>query len=917
MEKKRVNLTVDGKKVQVEEGKLLIDVLEELGIYVPSLCHIQGVGGTGSCGLCIVEVKGLGLVKACETMAEEGMVIETNSEKIRSERIEALKVLLSVTKHPIICLSCPYRSECEDPLNCKLGLKIKFGCKVCAKDGACKIQEVVEFLSPIPWDEFPEIEPRGLPVIHEPFFVRDYNYCVLCGRCIISCKDVRKEGAAFVYLELEDQETGKKVVPSLKEGNCKFCGECLDACPTGALRVPWEEIPDKEVKTICPYCGTGCGVKVGIKNGRIVSIKGDQDSPVNEGELCVKGRFGISFVESEERLKEPLIKVGDSFKPTTWDEAISEIAEKLSRYGPDEVGVLSSAKCTNEENYVIQKFARVVLGTNNIDHCARLCHSSTASGLSMSIGGSAMTNSIEDVLKSKTIVVIGSNTTENHPIIGLKIKRAKEMGKNLIVINPMEIELAKIADIWIRLKPGTDVALLLAMCKVICDEGLADEEFAEKCNNFHEFKSYLKSLSLEKLCSIAGVPEDAVRKASIIYATEKPSSIFFAMGITQHIGGTNNVLAISNLALLTGNIGKEGSGINPLRGQNNVQGACDMGALPDLLPGYIKTNSELKQDIEKVWGTEIPSEPGLTVVEMFEKALSGKIKAMYIIGENPAVSDPDTSKVEKALRNLDFLVVQDIFMSQTASFAKLVLPAASFAEKHGTFTNTERRVQMIRPFKDPPGFSKPDWEIVCDIAKKMGFGWAFPFKDPEEIFSEIRRAVPSYRGITYERLENGGIQWPCPSEDHPGTPFLFASGFSQGKPSFHNVPPESGDESQDGDYPFILTTGRSLFHFHTSTMTSKVEGIQEFSDASTLEMNQEDARSLGIKDGDAVMVESRRGSIETKVSLSKRVPKGVVFLTFHFPDVRVNRLSSSSRLDPISRIPNLKVIAVRIKPKRR
>ncbi len=906
-----LKIKINEKKVEVSPGRNLLEAILGSGIYVPHICYVPGVGGTGSCGLCLVEVKGKGIVKACETEAEDGMEVITDSLDIRKKRIEAFRMFLSMTRHPTVCLLCPYREECTGPENCKKGVEVKYGCKVCPMDGRCSIQEVASFLG-ITEEELPPYESRDLPVLEEPFFLRDYNYCVLCGRCVVVCKDVRKEGVSSVFMEVLEKG-GKINIPSLLGDGCKSCGRCVDVCPTGALKVPWEEVTDKVVETVCPYCGVGCGIEVGVKDGKVVWVRGDEESPVNGGELCVKGRFAITFVDSPERLKTPLIRDGGSFRASNWDEAIEVVAKGLSKF-KESCAVLSSAKCTNEENYLLQKFARVVLETNNVDHCARLCHSSTGDALSMSLGGSAMTNSISCLMFSKTIMVTGSNTTENHPIIGLRIKEAKERGANLIVVNPMRIELCDIADLWLRIRPGTDTALMSAMCKIIYDEGLWDREFVERfCHGFDGFVEFLESLDLKELSEITGVELGLIKEAARLYATEKPSSILFAMGITQHVGGVDNVLSVANLAMLTGNLGKRGSGVNPLRGQNNVQGACDMGALPNLLPGYVKVADDAgRSRFESAWGAEISSVPGLTVVEMFKAALDGHIKAMYIVGENPVISDPDSSKVIEALKRMDFVVVQDIFLSDTAKLADVVLPAASFAEKDGTFTSTERRVQRVRAFKSPPGDARPDWEIVCEVAKAMGWGRAFSYRSPEDVFSEIRSLVPSYAGITYGRLDAGGIQWPCPDENHPGTEFLFEGGFPPGKPLFHRVPTISGDEFPGDGYPFLLTTGRSLFHFHTSTMTGVVDGVKKVPHGRFLEVSYEDARELGLSDGDVVRVSSRRGSLDAKVKISDRVSKGILFSTFHFSDLPINRLTSSDRLDPTAKIPGFKVTAVRL-----
>ena len=743
-----------------------------------------------------------------------------------------------------------------------------------------------------------------------PFVEIDPNKCTNCERCVRICEE---RGAGVLSLA-----GGRIFIPQpLVETSCRSCGECAEICPTGALASRFWIAPDREERTICTFCGCGCGVKYGVVAGKITRASGDEENPVSRGYLCVKGRFGFEFVNSPERLTKPLVRRNGEFVPVSWDEALDLVASKFSEYKGGRFALIASAKCTNEENYLLQKFTRLVMKTNNIDHCARLCHAPTVAGLARAFGSGAMTNSIEDLEEASCILAIGTNTTAAHPLIGTRIRRALRRGAKLIVANPRRIDLCRWADIWLQHRPGTDLLLLLGMAKIIAEEGLCDEEFIRaQTEGFEELVESLRPLDLREISQITGIELQKLREAARLFATSKPAAILYGMGITQHVHGTDNVLAIANLALLTGNIGKPGSGVNPLRGQNNVQGACDMGALPNVLPGYVPVADGRRKEFEEAWGDLIPAEPGLMLTEIFEAARRGEVKALYIVGENPAISDPDVNHVEEALRRVEFLVVQDIFLTETARFAHVVLPAASFAEKEGTFTNTERRVQLLRKVIDPVGESKPDWQIICEIARRMK-ARGFDYAHPSEIFEELRKLIPSYRGISWERLRNGGIQWPCPSEDHPGTPILHTERFATptGKGRFAALSPKLPIEPPDDNYPFILTTERSLYHFHTGTMTRKVRGLEELRDRELVEVNPEDAQKLGLRDGDKVRVISRRGEVEAQIKVTSSSPPGVITMDFHFSEAPTNKLTNPAR-DPSSGIPELKFCAVRLEPVR-
>jgi formate dehydrogenase alpha subunit len=781
-------------------------------------------------------------------------------------------------------------------------------------------QEAMEWLEEVPVGERlaaisylgPGTRISGLSEVEQPM---DWDTGVAEARRCLQCHAIAPPGGQ-----------------TLREVGCKFCGACVDSCPTNALAdlgTRGIAKPDRTVTTICPYCGVGCQLRLEVKDERIIASRPDPDGAANHGQACVKGRFGIAeFVHHPERLSTPLIRKNRELKQASWDESLELIAKRLGKYTPDEIAVISSAKCTNEENYVIQKFARAVLGTNNVDHCARLCHAPTVAGLVQSFGSGAMTNSIGEIGNAACILAIGTNTTDDHPVIGLEMIRAARNEGKLIVINPKEIDLCRYASLWLQHNPGTDVALLMGMMRIVVDEGLHDRAFIEaRCENFDEFKKSLQDFDLDFVEQVTRVPRDKIVEAARMFATNRPASIVYSMGITQHSHGTDNVIATANLAMLTGNMGKPSSGVNPLRGQNNVQGACDMGALPNVYPGYqAVSDAAIREKFETAWGCSLPpslkekfgiawscslpASPGLTLVEMINAAHRKEIKALYLVGENPALSDPDVQHVLEALARLDFFVVQDIFLSETARLAHVVLPATSFAEKDGTFTNTERRVQRVRKVVEPPGDSRPDWWIICQVAQRLG-AKGFDYDHPSDIMEEIRKLTPSYGGISYERLEQGGLQWPCPVDDHPGTPILHINTCVRGKGRFiplKYIPP---GEMPSADYPLVLTTGRSLYHYHTGTMTRRVSGLNVMEPEGAVEINPQDASRLNIAHGDKVRVTSRRGEVITKAKVTETLRPGVVFMTFHFAESAANILTNP-KLDPVSKIPEFKVAAVKV-----
>ncbi len=796
----KITLTIDGVQVKTRKGATVLEAAQEAGIYIPTLCYDPDLKPYGACRLCVVEIEGMrGLPTSCTTTAAEGMVVHTDTPAINEVRDNIVELLIA--DHPSDCLTCP-------------------------KNQYCELQKVAAYLG-ITKQRFRKTT-KSIPIdSSNPFFDRDLNYCVLCGICVRTCDEIMGVNAIEISSRGYASQVGTFGDKPLIQSTCVSCGECVVRCPVGALIPKDARQPTREIETTCPYCGVGCVIYLGIRSGLVISVRGKRDGTVNKGRLCVKGRFGIAeFVHHPERLTTPLVRRNGNFEEATWEEALDLVAGKLANYKEGEVAVVSSAKCTNEDNYIIQKFARAVLGTNNIDHCARLCHAPTVVGLGQSFGSGAMTNSINELGDAGCILAIGTNTTEAHPVIALEIKRAVDKGAKLIVANPREIGLVRWADLWLRHNPGTDVALLMGMMRVIVDEGLIDPSFIEKrCENFDAFKESLKGFDLDVVERITGVPKNQVVEAARIYATNKPSTILYAMGITQHSHGTDNVIATANLAMLTGNIGKPSTGVNPLRGHNNVQGACDLGALPNVYPGYqAVSDPAIREKFEAAWGCSLPAEPGLTLTEIIDAAYEGQIKAIYLIGENPALSEPEARHAREALERLEFFVVQDVFLSETAQLAHVVLPTATFAEKDGTFTNTERRVQRVRKAIEPIGNSKPDWWVTCQIALRMG-AKGFDFEHPSQIMDEITSLTPSYGGISYNRLEEGGLQWPCPTQDHPGTPILHTEQFTRGKGRFIPLEYKPAMELPDDDYPLILTTERSLYHFHTGTLTRKVKGL--------------------------------------------------------------------------------------------
>ncbi|EFQ15893.1 formate dehydrogenase subunit alpha [Enterococcus faecalis] len=894
-----VTLSIDNQEVTVPKGTTILEAAKGLGVEIPTLCHLKELAPDGSCRMCVVEVEGGrrgGLTTACTAHCQEDMVVSTHSEKVADSRRFILDLLLS--NHKLECFSC-------------------------GKNGDCQLQQ---YALDYGIDATSFTEGKRMPCHQEdtsnPFFSYDPEKCIMCRRCARVCQ--LRQGRDVLSIANRGFET--KMMPSygqaFDQSICESCGNCVSSCPTGALTAKdtkeyrkWET---QKIPTTCPHCGTGCQMNLLVKNNRLVGVE-PLDGPANKKLLCVKGKFAsYKFVGSGDRLTEPLIKRNGIFEPASWEEALTLVSSKFNEIkaenGADALAGFSCSRATNEDNYVFQKMVRAAFGTNNVDNCARVCHSASVHGLAQTLGSGAMTNPIADITEDvDMILLVGSNPEEAHPVIGAQIRQAIQRGTQVVVVDPRKINLVKDSALHLQVQAGTNVAFANGMMHVILKEGLADRHFIEeRTEGFLDLEKMVADYTPEKVAEICHIhPEDLIQAARM-YAKAEKAPIIYCLGVTEHSTGTEGVMSMSNLAMLVGKVGKPGCGVNPLRGQNNVQGACDMGCMPYDFPGYQKVNNpEVIDKFEKAWHVPLNRNTGLTSTKVLPAATAGNVKGLYIFGEDPIVTDPDTGHVRQALESLDFLVVQELFMTETAAYADVVLPGISYAEKDGTFTNTERRVQRVRKAVEPRGQAREDYEIFCEVMTRMGYPCAY--ESAKEIMKEISAVTPSFGGINYERLEKESLQWPCRSLTDPGTPIMHVGSFARGKGLFKAIPYKQAQELPDEEYPYLMSTGRMLYHYNTRAMTGRTEGINQIANHSYIEINAVDAQALGIQEGDKVEVHSRRGKIETYAAVGNRVFPQEVFMTFHFPDGNVNEITNAV-FDDIATIPEYKVCAVAIKP---
>lgn len=890
-----ITITLDGREVSGYPGMTILELARESGINIPILCHDPQLPSVGACRVCLVEDERNGaLLASCVAPIAPGMVINTHSPRVIERRKTIVKLMLA--SHPDSCL-------------------------VCDKGNRCQLRQIASDLG------IGLVELQRIPHMAEvedvnPFLERDLSKCILCAKCIRACQELVVEGAIDYF------QRGFATIPatlnnlSLEKSECTFCGTCVALCPTGALtekQKTYRGTTQTVVQTICPFCGCGCGICLEVKDECVVRVTPGKESSVNKGTLCVKGSYGCDFIHSPDRLLRPLVRVNGEFQTASWEEALELVGTRLNQikeeHGSDSLAVLGSSKCTNEENYVLQRFARAVLGTNNVDNGGRLYNSASRVGLGSSLSFSGTTNYVSDLERTELILVMGADPNASAPAIGYAIKRAvKQHGVKLLLIDPRQTKLSLFAHIWLRPKVGTDVALINGLARVIIDEGLLDEEFvARKTDNFEAFAESLNKYTLKYVEEATGVPGQEIRETARLYAKASQAAIVYGTGITQHIAGTDGVKAVANLALLTGNVGRRGGGVYALQRENNGQGACDMGTLPKFLPGYQSVvDTQARARFEGRWGVRLPAADGLTALEIMEHVKKGRIKGMYIVGENPAVSFPHSRLIREILASLDFLVVQDMFLTETARLANVVLPAASFAEKEGTFTNFEGRVQRLQKAIAPLGESLPDWQIILRLAAKMGS--QMPYSSPQQVMDEIigccqLPAYSSYEAGSYIESEAKSL-YEAESSSHRGVGRIHGSQFPEGFARFcpvEYVPPAKLEKG----YAFTLITGTVLNHFGTGSRSSRSARLKRFSPEAFVEICESDARGLGIAEGEEVKVISPVGEVTARVKVTNTLCEGMLFMPISFPEAAVNELFDIA-LNPETKAPSLKACSVKI-----
>jgi formate dehydrogenase major subunit len=918
-----VTLTIDGRDVTVADGTTIWDAARQHGIDIPVLCHNPRLRPVGVCRLCVVDVGSRVLTASCVRPCENGMKVQTNSERVEKQR----KVLteLLVADHPTPCERERTTGDCElEALGRKYGIQAH---GVQSAGSRCHD-------------------------LSSPVIAVDHAACILCDRCIRGCDEVQSNEVIGRSGKGHATRIAFDLNQPMGHSSCVSCGECAAVCPTGALTnkpITLPLVPRSQttaVESVCPYCGVGCAITYHVKDRHVVWAEG-RDSPVNHGRLCVKGRYGWDYATHNQRLTRPLIRrsecypkgplspevqgghsdsrrsVADydvvlrAFREATWDEALDLVARRLgeikAKHGSGALAGFGSAKCSNEEAYLFQKLIRATLGTNNVDHCTRLCHASSVAALSEGIGSSAVTDVFGDARLADVLLLTGTNTTSNHPVAATFFKEAVKRGARMIVIDPRRPTIADFATWYCRLRPGSDVAFYNAVMHVLVRDGLVNEAFIrERTENFEALRDLVADYPPKRVAAVCGISADTIEAVARAIGTARNMMIFWGMGISQHVHGTNNARCLIALCLLTGNIGRPGAGLHPLRGQNNVQGASDAGLIPMTYPDYQPVRAEaVRKKFEAAWGVPLDPKPGLTVVEIIRGALEGRVLGMYMLGENPFLSDPNINKVRKALAHLEFLAVQEIFLTETAEFADVILPASSFFEKTGTYTSTDRRVQIGRPALDPPGEARLDWQVICDISTRLGY--PMRYSSPQEVFAEFAALTTSYQGLTYERLGRTGKIWPCPDPDSDGQTVLFGDGFPTPSRRGRFIPCAfaPAKELPDDEYPFVLNTGRLLEHWHTGSMTRRAAALDALQPTPFVEIHPADLARLGVADGAMVTVRSRRGAIRLAAKSSERMEPGGVFIPFHFREAAANVLTIDE-LDPDGKIPEFKFCAVRI-----